>query len=61
MRRKTYYIILGINERDPWDGKQLYWNNKDGWVYKRYADVYTEAQMKEFEHRLPIGGKWKKI
>lgn len=47
--QKTYLI-------ESTEEKGLFWNNSQGWVDAREADLFSEAESKNL--CLPIGGKW---
>lgn len=49
------YIIKAINYGAKSDF-EAYWSDDDGWVNKKSATSFTEAESKEYE--LPVGGEW---
>ena len=36
--------------------EELYWSNEYGWVYYKYADVFTDEERNTLN--LPLGGIW---
>ena len=50
-------IIRSVSEIDDVTGQSLYWSNKDGWVDKGSATIFTNAEMEKYLW-LPIGGEW---
>lgn len=47
-------LIVATDEADQDDdGRQLYWNDPDGWGAFEYATVYPDT-----ERVLPLGGAW---
>ena len=52
------YFIRSVDEVDD-DGVLLYWSNQYGWVNLSEADVFSGAEMLEYD--LPMGGRWEKI
>ena len=51
----TEKFMIAAETPDPDDG-QLYWSNKDGWVLRDSADVFSGEE--KGTGNLPVDGKW---
>jgi hypothetical protein len=48
--------IRSLTEIDDDTLAPLYWSNRDGWVDRQSAGIFSDAERKRL--RLPIGGEW---